>query len=429
MNEKRKTMKEKEEKEEKTNGCNHELKVEIPADEVSKEFEKTLTSFSNSAKIKGFRPGKAPKNVVKNMYYSEIKESLINTLAPDVIKKELKKLKVVPVTSPIITDVSFEEDQPLKLTAHYELWPDFNLPEYKKIKIKKKIKSFSDKDVNKSLEELRERYAQYIPVEKRGVADNDYVMIEIKGKDTKTKKLLPTEKTYILAGHKDNEKSLNENIIGMTENEEKKFVVNYEKNHPNKKFAGKDVEYSLLVKSVKEKKLPEINDEFAKEIGKFETLNELKAEIKKEMSNTKENSEIRETSDEIIQKIADKVNIELPESIVQQETLANLRRFQESRPKQKFNKEEIKKIQEEARSNAERNIKNHLILNKITEKENLEVSEAEITEELKEIAKANKVPLPKVVDSVNKSGKKQELKQNLVLKKTVDFLVENAIIE
>ena len=422
-------MKEKEEKEEKTYGCNHELKVEIPADEVRKEFEKTLTSFSNSAKIKGFRPGKAPKNVVKNMYYSEIKESLINTLAPDVIKKELKKLKVVPVTSPVITDVSFEEDQPLKLTAHYELWPDFNLPEYKKIKIKKKIKSISDKDVNKSLEELRERSAQYIPVEKRGVADNDYVMIEIKGKDNKTKKLLPTEKTYILAGHKDNEKSLNENIIGMTENEEKKFVVNYDKNHPNKKVAGKDVEYSLLVKSVKEKKLPEINDEFAKEIGKFETLNELKAEIKKEMSKTKENSEIRETSDEIIQKIADKVNIELPESIVQQETLANLRRFQESRPKQKFNKEEIKKIQEEARSNAERNIKNHLILNKITEKENLEVSEAEITEELKEIAKANNVPLPKVVDSVNKSGKKQELKQNLVLKKTVDFLVENAIIE
>jgi len=422
-------MKEKEEKEEKTNGCNHELKVEIPADEVSKEFEKTLTSFSNSAKIKGFRPGKAPKNVVKNMYYSEIKESLINTLAPDVIKKELKKLKVVPVTSPVITNVSFEEDQPLKLTAHYELWPDFNLPEYKKIKIKKKIKSISDKDVNKSLEELRERSAQYIPVEKRGVADNDYVMVEIKGKDTKTKKLLPTEKTYILAGHKDNEKSLNENIIGMTENEEKYFVVNYEKNHPNKKVAGKDVEYSLLVKSVKEKKLPEINDEFAKGIGKFETLNELKAEIKKEMSNTKENSAIRETSDEIIQKIADKVNIELPESIVQQETLANLRRFQESRPKQKFNKEEIKKIQEEAKSNAERNIKNHLILNKITEKENLEVSEAEITEELKEIAKANNVPLPKVVDSVNKSGKKQELKQNLVLKKTVDFLVENAIIE
>jgi len=422
-------MKEKEEKEEKTYGCNHELKVEIPADEVSKEFEKILTSFSNSAKIKGFRPGKAQKNVVKNMYYSEIKESLINTLAPDVIKKELKKIKVVPVTSPVIMNVSFEEDQPLKLTAHYELWPDFNLPEYKKIKIKKKIKSISDKDVNKSLEELRERAAQYIPVEKRGVADNDYVMVEIKGKDTKTKKLLPTEKTYILAGHKDNEKSLNENIIGMMENEEKKFVVNYGKNHPNKKVAGKDVEYSLLVKSVKEKKLPEINDEFAKGIGKFETLKELKAEIKKEMSNTKENSAIREISDEIIQKIADKVNIELPESIVQQETLANLRRFQESRPNQKFNKEEIKKIQEEAKINAERNIKNHLILNKITEKENLEVSEAEITEELKEIAKANNVPLQKVVDSINKSGKKQELKQNLVLKKTVDFLVENAIIE
>jgi len=422
-------MKKKEEQEEKTNECNHELKVEIPADEVSKEFEQTLKSFINSAKIKGFRPGRAPKDVVKNMYYSEIKESLINSLAPEVIKKELKKLNVVPVTSPVITDVSFEEGKPLKLTAHYELWPEFKLPEYKKIKIKKKKKYISDEDVNKSLEELRERSAKYIPVEKRGVADNDYVIIEVKGKNTKTKKLLPTEKTYVLAGHKDNEKSLNENIMGMKANEEKKFVVNYEKNHPNKKIAGKEIEYSLLVISIKEKKLPEINDEFSKEVGKFESLKDLKAEIKKEMSNAKENSVKRETSDEIIQKIADQVNFELPESIVQQETFADLRRFQESRPNQKFNKEEIKKIQEDAKRNAERNIKNHLILNKIAEKENLEVSEAEITEELKEIAKANNVSLPKVVESVNKSGKKQELKQNLALKKTVDFLVENAIIE
>jgi len=422
-------MKKKEDTEVKTNECNHELKLEIPADEVSIEFEKTLKSFINSAKIKGFRPGRAPKDVVKNMYYTEIKESLINSLAPEVIKKELKKLEVVPVTSPVITDVSFEEGKPLKLTVHYELWPEFKLPEYKKIKIKKKKKFVSDKDVNKSLEELRERSAQYIPVVKRGVADNDYVMIEVKGKDSKTKKLLPTEKTYVLAGHPDNEKSLNENIMGMKANEEKKFVVNYEKNHPNKKIAGKEIEYSLLVISVKEKKLPEINDEFSKEVGKFESLKDLKAEIKKEMSNAKENSAKREISDEIIQKIADKVNFELPESIVQQETLANLRHFKESRPNQKFNKEELKKIQEDAKRNAERNIKNHLILNKITEKENLDVSEAEITEELKEIAKANNVSLPKVVESVNKSGKKQELKQNLVLKKTVDFLVENAIIE
>jgi trigger factor len=215
----------------------------------------------------------------------------------------------------------------------------------------------------------------------------------------------------------------------MKEKEVKQFVVNCKKNNPNKKIAGKEIEYSLLVISVKEKKLPKINDEFAKEIGKFESLKDLKAEIRKVMSNDKENSAKRETSDEIIQQIVGKVDFDLPESIVQQETLANLRRIQESRPNQKFSKEEIKKIQEDAKKNAERNIKNHLILKKIAEKENLEVSEAEITEELKEIAKANNVSLPKVVESVNKSGKKQELKQNLVLKKTVDFLVENAIIE
>lgn len=413
----------------KKNQCSHELKVEIKADKIKDEFEKTLKSFKNSAKIKGFRQGKAPIDVVKRMYYAEIKESVINTIAPKTIKKELQKLKVNPVTSPIITDISFEEGKPMKLTAEYELWPDFELPEYKKIKIEKKKKSITSAQVNNSLKELRERSAQYVPVEKRGVITDDYVMIEIKGKDIKTKKLFPTEKKYMLAGHPDNEKALNENIMGMKEKEEKQFVVDYGKKHLNKKLAGNKIEYSLIVTSIKEKKLPEINDEFAKEIGKFENLKELKSEIKKEMEKAAEIEAEREISDEIMRKITDKTKFPIPQSVVQQEMLAALKRFEQARPNQNFSKDEIKKIRDEAKDNAEKKIKNHLILNKIAEKEKMEISEEEITEELKAIAKSNNVPLPKVIESVKKAGNKQELKQNLLLKKTVDFLVKNAIIK
>jgi len=409
--------------------CKREIELDIEADEVMKEFERIVAQFSSRAKIPGFRPGKAPIDIVKQRFYPEIKESLINSLVPKALSDELKTQNLNPVGMPVVNDLHFKEGQPLHLKAQFEVWPEFSLPEYKKIKVKNKKISVTDKEINESLEELRLRSAQYIPVEGRGVLKDDYVVAELKGKDLRTKKFLPQEKVVILAGHADNDEILNKELIGSIPGEEKNFTLDYDKNHQDKRLAGKKIEYNLKVVSIKEKKLPALDAEFAKGLGEYKSLKDLKEKIKKEIISSKEKATKQDMAEEIIKKISDKLSIELPETLIEQEYMAIMRRLLSSRPQQDLKKEDLEKFKTEGRSKAAQNLKNHLILKKIAEKENLKVSDQEMHQELKEIAKANNVPLAKVVDSVNKEGRREELRSSILFKKTVDFLVEHAIIE
>ena len=408
--------------------CKREIELEIETEEVTKELDKIVVQFSNRAKIPGFRPGKAPKNLIKQRYYPDIKESLINSLVPKALNAELKAQNLNPIGMPVVNDLFFQEGKPLRLKAQFEVLPDFMLPEYKKIKVKKKEISISEQEINQSLEKLQSRSAEYIPVEGRAVADGDFVVIELKGRDTKTNKFLPTEKAVVLAGHPDNEKALNQNLIGLKQGEDSNFILTYDKNHQNPKLAAKKIEYNLKVTSIKEKILPKINNDFAKDHGKFESLKDLKKEIRNEIRAIKDKAAKMEMAEEILKKIYDNLNICLPETLVEQEYVAILKRHIQAQQQQLI-KEDFEKLKNEAKIKAEQNIKNHLILKKIAEKENIDVSEDEIDEELRAIAKANMVPLAQVVESVNKEGKREDLKSNLLLKKTVDFLVENAIIE
>jgi trigger factor len=411
------------------NDCKREIELIIPANEVMEEFDRVVKQFANRAKIKGFRPGKAPGHIVKQMYLPEIKESVVNTLAPKALNKELKEHNLIPIGNPIINKLTFDDGQPLQMTAQFEVWPEFELPDYKNIPITEKKPSVTAKEIDKSLEDLRQKSAEYTPVEGREVKDEDYVISEIKGKDRRTNKLLPTEKVVILAGHPENEQALNENLKGLKLEEEANFVVQYDKDHSNKKLAGKEIAYTLKVLSIKEKTLPDMNDDFAKDLGEFNDLKDLKAEIKQQILASKKDEIKGETADDIIRTISDRVSFELPESVVEQEYLAIMQRILSSQPPQSVQKEDMEKIKEEAKKKAQQKLKNHLILTKISEKENIEIKAEDIEEEMKAIAKANNMPLAQVKAQINKDGHQDEIEDRVRLKKTVDFLLENAIIK
>jgi trigger factor len=185
----------------------------------------------------------------------------------------------------------------------------------------------------------------------------------------------------------------------------------------------------MKVVSIKERKLPALDDEFAKSLGEFTNLKDLKEKIEKEIISTKERAAKNEMAEDIIKKISEKLNIELPEAVVEHEQVAVVRRLLSSLPQQNLSKEELDKMKSEGKGKAEQNIKNHLILKKIAEKEKLGISDEEIQEEFKRIAKANNLPVARVIEEFNKEGKRDELRDSLAIKKTVDFLVDNAIIE
>ncbi|HZX11578.1 MAG TPA: trigger factor [Acidobacteriota bacterium] len=424
-------MKKEQKKPKKKNDCQREMEVTVSEEKINKEYKKTLNHFAGRAKIKGFRKGKAPRNLVEQMYQDEIKSAIINNLAPKAIRESLIKEKISPVTSPVITDLDFQEGKPLKMKIQYEVWPEFELPKYKNIKVKKENESVSAEDVDKSLNDLREKSAKYKPVEKRGIKKDDYIFAEIKGMDLDSKKMLPTEKTVVLAGHPDNDHSLNEALKGMKVGEQKEFQVSYKKDHKNKRLAGKSIKYTVKVLSIKKKSLPELNNDFAKDLGEFKDLNSLKNEIKKELNSARENISKQKLTEKIMKKISDKVDFDLPESVLEEETKSNIQKILSSRQRgsSHLSEEEKDKLNEEARKKAKESIKNHLILNKIAEKENIEISDEELEKEYEKLAKSNNVPLIKIKEYMSQEGRKENLKQNMLIRKTIDFLVDNAKIE
>jgi trigger factor len=415
----------------KANDCQREMEITISEKEVDEEYQKTLHQFAIKAKIRGFRKGKAPLNLVKQMYQDELKSSVINNLAPKAINEALLKENVSPVSPPVIMDLDYQEGKPVKLKVSYEVFPIFELPEYKKIKVKNPRNIVSQKDMDKYLQDLRERSAKYTPVQNRGIQNDDYLLVQIKGMDLDSKKMLPTEKTIVLAGHSDNEKSLNEVLLGMKEGEQKDFNINYKRDHKNKRLAGKNIRYTVKVLSIKEKVLPELNDDFAKDLGEFKDLDSLKKQIKKELKSAKENHSKQSISEEIIKKISNNVDFDLPESVVKQETKENIKRILSSLPKgqQNLDKEQMNKINKEAREKARNSIKSHLILKKIAEKEKIDISKDELEIEYKSMANKNNIPLERIRGYMNQEGREDNLKQNMLLRKTIDFLVDNAKIE
>jgi len=404
-----------------------ELEIEVAADEAAEEFEKILDDFASRARLDGFRRGKAPRDMVKRLFYSDIKNSVVETLAPRALRESLKAENLSPIATPLISEISYQEGGPFRFKATVDVLPDFELPAYKKIRVKKREAVVEAEEVERSVEDLRQKSAEFLPVEGRGVADGDYVVLEWKGKDSKTKRMLPTEKTLVLAGHPDNERLLNENLIGLKPQESRTFVISYPPEHRLKKMAGKTIEYKIKVISVKEKKVPQLSDDWAKDLGEVENLADLRAKVRTELAKIKEDVARREMGDDIVRTLSDMLKLELPEVLIEEEAAALVRSWAQAAP-DTLTPEQFKELGRRAKAQAEQKVKNSLLLEKIAAAEKLVVSDEEVMEEIKTLAKRNNIPLAQVVESINREGKREDLKHNLLLRKAIDFLLENAVL-
>ncbi|MCX6572450.1 MAG: trigger factor [Candidatus Aminicenantes bacterium] len=406
-----------------------EIELEIPDEEFRAEYEKVLGDYATRAKLDGFRKGHAPRERVRTLFDHEIRHDAYDALIPRVLEEELKALRLNPVNVPELRDLKHEEGQPLRCTAAFEVLPEFELPDYRSVQIKRKAVELADADVDRAMEDIRARAAEYVPVEGRGVAGGDYAVVEMQGRDQKTRRLLPLEKAVVLAGHAENEPALNDKIMGMTPGEERPFEVVYPKEHANKRVAGKDIVYNLRLRELKEKKLPVLDDEFAKSLGAAEGLEALRGRIRQELLAARERAGQNETASEVLQAIADRVKLELPESVVEQETMSVLRRVLSSSRDRRISPEALENLKIEARRQAEDHLRNHLILEKIAQKEGLGVSAEEVQAEIVSLAKANNVSEKVLAEMIRRDEHRhEEMVENLLFRKTVDFLLKTSII-
>jgi len=404
-----------------------ELEIEVPAGEASREFETVLDDYASKAKLDGFRRGKAPREMVKKLFAADIREAVVESLAPRVLRESLLAERLNPVSTPLIRDIQFREGEPFRFRAVVEVIPDFDLPPYKKLKVEKAAVTVDEADVDRYLEEIRQKSADYAPVADRGVQDGDYTLVEWKGKDLKTKRFLPTEKFLALAGHPENEKNLNENLRGLRPGETRRFVIAYPPGHHQKRLAGREIEYEIKVISIKEKKVPEITDEWAKDLGEFDSLAALRAKVRGELEKAKEESARRERGEAALRALAEGVTLELPETLVEGEARSILQSWAESLRGGVPPDAQVEELKQRALEQAARNIKRGLILNRIADRERLSVSDEEVEEEIREMAKRNGVPLAQLVARINDEGRRDDVRTALLARKTIDFLLENAV--
>lgn len=407
-----------------------ELELEISAETVKKEYEKVLRDYVARVKLPGFRKGYAPRDMVQRMFEAEIKEAVLDNLIPDNLRQELEALKVVPVNIPTVKSVDFSLDGGVKYQVSFEVWPEFDLPaDYLEKKVEKEKTQLEETEVEAVLNRLRENAAEYLPVAERGVQNGDYVVIEIQGRETSSKKFMPVEKVVVLAGHQDNEPQLNEVLPGLKPGEEKTFIVNYPPDYRQKKFAGKEIEYRLKVLEIKEKKLPELNDDFARLVDEVENLEALKEKIRQDLVRHREDEARDKAINQYLEKLAADINLAIPESMLKEEAQAIIQR--------QFREEALKKIpselwpglMEQARKQAETSLKNHILLRKIAAREGLEITAEEFEQELKKVSESRNLPLDQLKAALARDGRDEEWKLNLLLRKTVDFLTGRIIIE
>jgi len=407
--------------------CQKVLEIEIPPQRVESKKEKIIKRYINRVKIKGFRPGKAPKDLIKRLYNDEIRSDLINELIPEVLNEVFKEKKINPLDSPVVKEINYEEGKPLTFSVFFEILPEFDVENYKGIEVEKKKIGVKKEEVENYLKNLQERHAEFIPSKRKTVRKGDYVIVEVRGKYLDKERSLPAEKITVIAGHSSNDPVFNENLIGMKINEEKNFIINYPANYEDSKLAGKKIEYYIKVLNIKEKKLPEINDDFAKSIGEYNNLDDLKKDIKEKIKREKERLAKDEMAREILEKISEKVDFEVPKILVDTQIRTMIR--DKGLNEKTLNEKEIKELFDKLRPEAERRVKHYLILRKISKKENIQVKEKEIDEEIRELAEINNIPYSIMKKEMEKKDKIEDLRLNLLMRKTVDFLLKEAIIK
>jgi len=410
-----------------TGPSSREIEFEIPADVVNSEYDKIVETFVRRARIPGFRVGKAPRDIVRRTFASEIRERLINHLVPRAVEESLRAHHLDPAVDPVIQNIRWEEGQPMTFRIRVDLWPDFVLPDYKAIKVPQLPLEVKEEEIEKVLQELQQRSAEFIPVTGRGLLPGDFALIEVRARDLKTRRFWPTQKIQIEAGRPTNDPLLEDNLTNLMPGETKTFTVDYPSDHANTSLAGKKVKYTVKILALRERKIPEISDDFARSLGNFDNLAQLKEKIREELLEKKKEENRERILEMILEKLEAQISFSLPEAAIEEESQLLLKRWLSSNQGERWSEAELKALEAESRRQAEKRLKDRLILEKIAQKEGFEITESEVEEEIRSLSRLNRLSFFELKERLEREGRLENIRHNLLLRKVVDFLIRQAL--
>jgi len=412
--------------------CRRELELEIPAEEVQKATERVAKEFARVARVPGFRPGKAPVQLIRRRFADEIKGEVVQSLVPERIEKDVAENKLTPVTQPQVEHVDFSENGPLKFRAVLEVLPEFELKQYKDLEVEVEAHAITDADVDKALEEMRERAAAFAPVEGRAVENGDYVQAKLIGTPIGGGDSLQANNVLCHIGAEETIEAFNENLRGAQVGEHKKFDVAYPADYPDGKLAGKSYHYSVEILGIKTKKLPELNDDFAKDVSDAATLEELRPRIRKNLEEARDEHQKQLSRDKILGEIVRAHEFPVPEAMVERQMDARLERVVRSLAAQGVDPRAVNvdwvSLRRRQRERAVEDVKAELLLDRIGTAESIEVTEEEVSHALGHLAEPSGESVAALRARLTKQGALDTMKSTLRSEKTLDWLLKNSRI-
>jgi trigger factor len=413
-----------------TNSTQREIAVEIPADIVSRETEVVIQKFQKMAKLPGFRKGKVPASVVKQRFAEDIKTEVVEQLIPRYFRQETEKQGLHPVSQPRVTDLHIHDGEPLKFTAKFEVLPDFEVQGYQEIKVDRPDVTVTDEDVEKTLSQLREQNASYTSVEGRAIQDGDFAQVAFKGVPQGDAEAQPVSMDDVMVevGGTNTIPEFTENLRGANMGDEKTFVVKYGDDFSDDRLKGKSFDYTVKVNSIKTKNLPELNDDFAKELGaQFTSVDQLKTAIRENMEHEKRHQVEHESKDKIVDELVKANPIEVPDALVDHQVDLRLERGLRALAQQGMKTEDMRRmdftrVREAQRDAAKKEVQVALLLEKIADKEQISVNDDDLDKEIHILAAQSQQPFDTVKTRLIKEGAIDRIKNKLRTDKTMEYL-------
>ncbi len=409
--------------------------IEVPEEKVKQKREEIISHLKKTANIKGFRKGKIPKSIIEQTYKKEIDEDVQRELIAEAYEFAIEDNKIKTVSEPVFTSVEYEKDKPLKFVVTVDVKPEIELKEYKGIEIEKKEITVSEEDMEKTINQLRDAFAE-LEDKNENPEEGDIAVLDIKTFTKATNypiKEFSGENLYIELGKKQLIEEIEKEIYSMKAGETKKAEASFEKDYPLRALKGKEVVFEITLKSLKAKKLPEINDDFAKKINKdFKGLEDLKADIEKRLLENKEKEEKERQKDELLNKLLDEYDFELPMSVVNQETNQMMMEYVKNMyySGADINSDEYKpqNLRKKFEKDAQRRVKATFILLEIAEKEGLEATGEEINNVISQEANARNTTFEELYKEYQEKGLLPIIQMDILGDKALDFLLKNAKI-
>jgi trigger factor len=409
------------------NSCARRLQIEIAPESVQKELDQAYRELAKRVVIRGFRKGKVPRPVLERYHRSSVEDEVMQKLIPSSFEQAVKDQGLRAVGQPKLDDINLNDQKVLRFTATVEVLPDIALQTYGGWELTKEVREVTEADLERELQELQNRHVSLVSIEEdRPVRDGDYVLISFEGfRDGQVVEGSKTENYALTIGSKSVIENVEQGLLGIHRGELRQIPVQFPESYQNRTLAGQEVVFHVTVNEIKERVLPELNDEFAKEAGNVDTLDELKAKIRSNLETSAEREARRTLHEVVVTQLIEANPFELPPGMVEVETEALIEDVQRQlRPQSQEPPPPLsEEVRQQLRDRAVARIRRELLIEEIAKREGLSVEESDVEADLQRLADRTEQRLEYIRRQMTQSGAIESIRRNILAEKVLDFVV------